>query len=286
MLVLAVGAARADSVYRDEFDLVHDYASGDVPINGIWSGIHNPTNGGGAFLSDGFLEGKLFVQDLNLHPNPSLARPFGVGWEAAFDGSPAWNNAPFLFRDVAAEQDFDATIKIDSQTGGNWSHAALIARRKGPTVGVDAGESLDPDESFLTIGSFPMSSNSNPSGVLAQNIVNAVETGYPLVPSATLGVFPLWLRLSKRGAEFTSQSSADGVNWISHHLLINPELNTAGETVEIGFSYMQFGAATVRPVAGATSLDFFELRVIPEPSFLALALSGLILWPLVRRESI
>jgi hypothetical protein len=111
--------------------------------SGIWHGIHNPTNGGdantpAAFVSDGFdflgnsKAGRLFVEDLRLHPNTDGR--FGVGWEGDNGGI---NNAPFLFTRVPAINDFDAYVKIHSQWLGSWSKTALITRVAGTVPSTD-----------------------------------------------------------------------------------------------------------------------------------------------------
>jgi hypothetical protein len=87
--------------------------------------------------------------------------------------------------------------------------------------------------------------------------------------------------MSKRGQQFTSSSSGNGIDWTSHHLIENPELNQNGEIVEIGFSYMRFGAVGANPVGGSASLDSFELIVVPEPTSV-MALGILMFVPLRR----
>ena len=54
---------------------------------------------------------------------------------------------------MKAEDSFDAVIKINAQTAGNWSYTSIIARRAGPGVGRTAGDMLEPTEQFAAIGS-------------------------------------------------------------------------------------------------------------------------------------
>ena len=225
-------------LFRDDFgddaevndEDTWDYTTGTVPALGIWSGIHNPTFGDGptpstpkaSFVADGRDEfnmidktGKLFIEDLNLHVNEDTTT-LGIGWEGNK------NNGPFLFRSIPADSKFTATIKIDAQTAGNWSYSAIIARLAGPTVGHGIGGTLDPTESFVTAGSF-RTDNANPNNatLLTGNIINAAEQGDIISDAAPTGAtapVPLWIRLEKIGAQFTSSSSADGTTWLPRHL--------------------------------------------------------------------
>src|SRR5262245_49932597 len=93
MLLGTTHALAQCGLYCDKFgDDAHphaaeyDYTTGIVQPGGFWTGIHNPTNGGGlvgdppspiqaSFVADGFdhmgnsKSGKLFIEDLNLHLN-------------------------------------------------------------------------------------------------------------------------------------------------------------------------------------------------------------------------
>jgi hypothetical protein len=198
--VLSLSSANAQfGTFRDDFGndanphaAQHDYSTGTVPAGGIWTGIHNSMNGGGPspppggpfvaadFVADGFnflgnnKAGKLLIEDLVLHINTDSS--LGVGWEAGI------NNAPFLYREVPAEANITATMKIDAQNSGQWHYAPIIARLKAPTgapntpVGFGRGDSLHPTESFVTIGSFRTAADNNVATILTQSIVNAVET--------------------------------------------------------------------------------------------------------------
>src|SRR5690348_5053741 len=75
-------SARAQAqLFVDEFTTFHDYTTSTVPAGGIWTGIHNATNGSGpGGLPVGFLQangmdafgnpkpGVLFIEDLNGGP--------------------------------------------------------------------------------------------------------------------------------------------------------------------------------------------------------------------------
>jgi hypothetical protein len=66
--------------------------------------------------------------------------------------------------------------------------------------------------------------------------------------------------MEKIGAQFTSYTSTDGIAFTQRTQMINPELNTEGEMIEVGPSFMMFGGGS-----GATEIDFFEIDVQPNP---------------------
>jgi hypothetical protein len=287
---------------RDDFGdpamphaMQHDYTTGTVPAGKMWTGVHNPTNGGtpaapAFFVADGFAfdgtdkAGKLHMEDLGTHPNSNAT--FGTGWEAQGDK----NNAPFLFTTFSgtpeAQYDFDAVVKIDSQTAGNWSYAGIIARVAGPPVGICCGQ--DEANSFATTG--PNAENHVTAGVfrtdaanpgnatmLIQNTLNGAAGQGDLIvdvaPTGDAGAQPIWLRLQKRGAQFTADSSVDGVTWFddpaTNNSTVNSELNVAGRTLEVGLSFMTFPGG----VSGNADFDFFELKLY-ESSIPTLAVWG------------
>jgi hypothetical protein len=296
---VALGGATAQAqvgTFRDDFgdDLnphanEHHYETGAVPGGGIWTGIHNPTNGGGPFgggtqsalfVADGFdnnpenlspdKAGKLWIQEFRLHPNTN--GDFGVGWEGNK------NNAPMLYREIPADLNFTATMKIDRQRAGNWSYSPIIARLKAAPggadnpVGLGVGDALDPTESFITMGSFkaggtvetdPSSGNwgNLPAAtMLTQNVVNLAEAE---ANPGGLNALPVWIRMEKNGGQFTSFWSTDGTNFTQATQFINASLNQAGTTLQVGPSYMQFTDPTQLQY-GFTEIDFFEF-VVTEP---------------------
>jgi hypothetical protein len=277
-----LSAAAQFGTFRDDFgnDVMphaqqHNYQPGAVPAGGIWTGVHNSMNGGGPFgsppvfvpadfVADGFnfagvdKAGKLLIEDLVLHPNtnPSI---LGVAWEGGI------NNAPFLYREVPADAKITATMKIDSQNSGQWHYASVIARLKAPTgapdtpVGFGRGDTLDPTESFVTIGSFRTAADNTVASILTQSVVNAVEME---VNTGGANGLPLWVRMVKNGGLFEAYSSINGVDFTLRNSIMNAELNTPGEILQVGPSNMSFTSES-----GATQstveIDFFEITVLP-----------------------
>ena len=276
LALLCCGSSQANAqvfgTFRDDFGVdanpnaaQHDFTTGTIPANSIWSGIHNPTFGGSPdlpafFVRDGFdfdgnsKAGKLFIEDLNLHPNED-GTTVGTGWEGNS------NTSPFLYRTIPADANFTATMKLDAQTAGQWSYVPVIARLAGNTVGHGVGGTLDPTESFITMGSFrPDAASPNNGFVLSQSIANTVETeiGAPGFTTA----LPMWVQVKKTGGQFSSHISFDGITFTQQNLMNNALLNAAGKFLEVGPSFTMHHTNS-----GSAELDFFELIVEP-PSIL------------------
>ncbi|WP_197531224.1 PEP-CTERM sorting domain-containing protein [Posidoniimonas corsicana] len=281
---LTFGPMDEDVTYRDEFDVFYDYyaADGGVPsgtftssLGGTasWTATHNAQNGtDGSFPStfvasgtDGMgvsRPGKLVIEDLAFHVNTDGA--FGVG----FEGNK--NNAPFLFANVDAGDNFEATIKIDDQTSGFWSYSPIVARLSGPPVGLGTGDTLDPSEAFITAGNFrttaddpetPDVDESLNMAALVQNVGDLNGDGGLQEQEGqgayTLDAFPLYVKLTKQASQFTTSTSTDGVTYTERVSVVNPLLNSPGSLLEVGPSFMMFQGGEF----GQTELDFFEITV-------------------------
>ena len=118
----------------DNFTTSFNYATGSVPAGGIWTDAHN------AGFGDTFTANSTNAGQLTIGMEP-------VGW-----GGGNTDNAPFLFREVEAENLLEVRVKISNQSRGNWSSAGILVRAAG---------ALDNDASndnFLTAHSFRTSS--------------------------------------------------------------------------------------------------------------------------------
>lgn len=254
----AVTAAAQD--FFDDFTTFHDYTDGTVPAGGIWSGIHNATNGSGvggvpeAFFQangqDAFgtpKPGLLFIEDLNGGPSGA-----GVGWEGTR------TSAPFLFRDVPATEDFDAKMKIDAQTAGNWSSVGVLARLKGPAV----GETIDPGENFVSGTSFRTdAANPDNATILTKRIQNGAQVTDAqtnFTDGSATPTPPVYVRMTKQGTTFTTQSSLNGSQWFTETVVQAPELGSG--TLEVGLHFQMFGAGQ-----GEVDIDWFDLFVGSQP---------------------
>lgn len=268
-LVAPVSVIGQTMTFRDDFDVFHDYHAGTVPAGGIWTGVANAANGDnpglgvtGKFVSNGEdplgtpKPGVLYLDDT------STGGPFGngVGFEAGR------NTAPFVYREFDSAQDFDAKIKINAQTAGQWSAAGIVARRAGPPIGVTP---LDATEQFAATYSFRTDA-ANPGNAtnLTKNIVDGAQvqdtnvaftgTGIP-APTAPL---PAYVRLVRQGATLTSQTSLDGTTWFTRTTITNPaNLLAPGGLIQIGPAFQIFGGGVAQ---GSAEIDFFELIVGPQ----------------------
>lgn len=286
LFVIGASSAQAQfGTFRDDFgnDLnpnaaQHNYRTGTVPVGGIWTGVHNPTFGddgtvtpAAIFAADSFdanggsKAGKLFIEDLNTHPN-TTAGVLGVGWEAGI------NNAPMLYREIPADSKFTATVKIDAQQSGNWSYAPIVARLKAPAggpnipVGFGRGDTLDPNENFVTMGSFRTNTADNLAAtLLTQGVVNGGGVGDINTGGAVGNGLPLWVRMEKIGAQFRSLTSTDGTTFTERNTLIQGELNSPGEIIQVGPSMMMFTTDGGSAGYGFVDYDFFEITVEPNP---------------------
>ncbi|TWT75721.1 hypothetical protein Pla123a_32310 [Posidoniimonas polymericola] len=287
---LTLGPMDQDATYRDDFNSTFDYftANGGVPTGTFasslggtasWTATHNAqfgTDGSfpSAFVANGVdgmgdpKPGLLVIEDLAFHVNTDEA--LGVG----FEGNK--NNAPMLFANVDAGDNFEATIKIEQQTSGFWSYSPIVARLSGPPVGLGTGDTLDPTEAFITAGNFrttaddPLTEDVDESlnmATLVQNVGDLNGDGNLQEEEGqaafTLDEFPLYLKLTKRAAQFTTSTSTDGVTFTDQVAVINPLLNSPGSLLEIGPSFMMFQGGEF----GQTELDFFEITVQKQQRF-------------------
>jgi hypothetical protein len=258
-----------------------DYTTGNVPAGSFWTDIHNPTFGDAdppstpkaSFVADGRDEfnqvdkpDRLFVEDLGLHMSTDAT--LGVGWEGGR------NNAPLLYTELPAQNDFDAVVKIDAQTAGQWSWAGIIARVAGPPVGRGGGDGgLDPAENFVSAGRFATdAANPNNATLLRKNIVNGAQVADGNLGAPAGGGVPQWIRLTKIGGQFSTARSADGTTWETFSPgsdVVNAALNTAGQTIQVGVAYMNFGTLT-----GSAEFDSFDLKIYAPGTVTSAAWTG------------
>lgn len=278
--------------YRDEFSSFFDYygGGGSVPASTLvtstpgattksWTAVYNETNGNDPslfppipFVANGMDENgmprpdALYITDTGFHPNTDTTL-LGVGWESTS------NNAPFLLANVKAEDSFDAIVKINDQTGGTWSYGGLLARHAGPPHGLGYGDALDPTEAMVTMGTFRTAAD-NPdtmdvneqlnATILTQNVgqfdadsMNDPDEQETQAGGAANGL-PIWLRMSKNGAQFESATSLDGITWTVRNTVFNQQLNVEGELLEVGPMFQMYPNPST---AGHIEFEYFEVTV-------------------------
>jgi hypothetical protein len=258
-------------VVSDDFSADANYAFGAV--GGIWQGSENMLNlNGGVFNANLSNPGVLTVDDNgtfdpnvdgdnNPATNPAGVAP-GVGWEGGR------SSAPFLWREVPANQDFTATVKISAQTSGQWSAAGIVARAKSPTPpGPGDGNVMTPDnnsdENFVTMTTFRTdAANADEGNTLNKRVENGVQVNDNniLVNATGTEPLPMLLRLERvgGGTAYRGWVSTDGGATYQFQSRVVPTagnpLRDGTTNMEVGLAYQNFGT-----VAGTTQFDDFVL---------------------------
>ncbi|MEX2317539.1 MAG: hypothetical protein WD669_10340 [Pirellulales bacterium] len=165
------------------------YASGIVSPTGIWSGVYNGDDGGTNTTAN------------TPNANQLTMGLVGVGWENNRD------TGPFLYKEVNAAEFVSATVKITSQTQGNWSLAGVLVRQANPI------DSLANQENWFAAWSF----RSSPTARTFQSnrVLNGVESD---MTSTGLGNENLltYVRIERvegSPGRFATFRSVDGVTW-------------------------------------------------------------------------
>jgi hypothetical protein len=261
-LLATLPASSGAQLLYDDFDVFHDYATGTVPAGGFWTGVHNVLNVCQDFPpviqahgADAFgvpKPGVLFMEDTNCFMGPGGP---GVGWEASR------TTAPMLYREIPAAYDFYAEMKINAQTAGQWSSAGIVARRKGPPVGVAPS---DPNENFFAAMSFRAQAGDPNQGqmrtIRVQNGVG-VESVNPWGggSAADPEPLPVYVRLVKNGQSLTSMSSLDGLSWFDERTFTAPFLTAPKGVIQVGPTFHMLGGGM-----GAAEIDYFRLQTVYE----------------------
>jgi hypothetical protein len=152
--------------------------------------------------------------DVGSPPLAGSATPLGTGWDLIAGGVDIWEKADqfhFVFQDISG--DFDTAVRIESFTPAHlYSKAGLMFR-----------ESLNPDSAHLmflvfadnaprnnNLGAFEMQFRPA-AGTDCQGIYPAVR---PPAPPEFPAAFPnSWLRVARRGNQFSAFASTDGKTW-------------------------------------------------------------------------
>jgi hypothetical protein len=149
--------------------------------------------------------------------SPELAgsvSPVEKGWDITAGGADIWNKADqfhFIFREMSG--DFDVAVRVESFTPAHlYSKAGLMIR-----------ESLNADSAhlmFLVFSSDALRNNNlgayevqfrPATGADCQGIYPAVR---PPAPPEFPATFPnSWLRVARRGNQFSAFASTDGKKW-------------------------------------------------------------------------
>ncbi len=208
---------------RDDFDASFNYQSGGVPAGGIWTATHN------ADFGDTYNANTSNAGQLTIGMEP-------VGWQGNGE-----DTAPFLYREIPAENLAEVRVKISSQTQGNWSSAGILVRAAGP---------LDDDPSndnYLSAHSFQGDIKLQTSNVIG----GSEDEGGVAVSVDDLQ----FLRLVNNGnGKFEIFTSPDGDNWTSRTVVTNEAL--ASGMLEVGLWAGSYGGGISN---GDAQFDWAEI---------------------------
>jgi glucose/arabinose dehydrogenase len=213
---------------RDDFTASFNYQTGNVPAAGIWTDSHN-----NAF-------GDLFNANTTNAGQLTIAHE-RVGWE----GNGA-DTAPFLFREVNAENLLEVRLKITAQTRTSWSSAGLLVRAAG---------ALDDDaanDNFISAHSFRIGTAGNPTNLLQiSNVIGGAE-GETNVGLSEADL--MFLRMVNHGnGNFEIFTSTNGTAWTSRGEVVSEAL--ASGMLEVGLWAGNYGGGTT----GSTQFDWAEI---------------------------
>ena len=159
------------------------------------------------------------------------ASPVERGWDISAGGADIWNKADqfhFVFR--AMSGDFDVAVRVESFTPAHlYSKAGLMIR-----------ESLDADSAHLMFLVFssdaPRNNNLGAYEIQFRPTAGAGCQGiYPAVRPPASPEFPAaypnsWLRVARRGNQFSAFASTDGKTW----RLFGGQVLPLANTVKVG----------------------------------------------------
>jgi hypothetical protein len=249
-------ASQAAITYSDDFSAAHDYVANGTSGT-MWDGI---VNAGSLALADTTTNAGAL--------NMTLQGNAAYGWDLSH------LNAPLLYKEVSASQDFSVQVKINDATAASnaWNVAGILAY-KDDTAFVGANANF--------FGAPYFQSRSVGGGVQHDSL------------SPTESIFgstrPLYLKLNYKAATstFNYSASTDGSTWtaitwggIDFSGTTETPMGTdlvrsdMTGTLKVGLAFSDYNG-----VAGnAAQFGNFSLTVgtVPEPSSMALILSGLI----------
>lgn len=182
------------------------------------------------------------------------AQPVEKGWDLIAGGADIWDKADqfhFVCQDIAG--DFDLAVRVESFTPAHlYSKAGLMIR-----------ESLNADSAHLMFLVFadnaPRNNNLGAYEMQFRPAAGADCQGiYPAVRPPAKPEFPAaypnsWLRVTRRGNQFSAFASTDGKTWQLYGGQVLPLANT----VKVGPALTSHNPAVA---ATATFRDYTELK--------------------------
>ena len=159
------------------------------------------------------------------------ATPAGGGWNLIAGGEDIWENADqfhFVFREISG--DFDIAVRVESFTPAHlYSKTGLMIRES-----LDAASAhlmffvfSDDEPRNNNLGAYEMQFRPRP-GDSCQAIYPAIRP--PAPPEFPAGYPNSWLRVARRGNQFSAYASTDGQTW----KLYGEKVLTLASTLKVG----------------------------------------------------
>lgn len=159
------------------------------------------------------------------------ATPVGRGWDLVAGGADIWENADqfhFVFEEVSG--DFDVAVRVESFTPAHlYSKTGLMIRE---SLGAASAHVMfflfsDDEPRNNNLGAYEMQFRPQP-GESCQAIYPAVR---PPAPPEFPAAWPnSWLRVARRGNQFSAYASTDGQTW----KLYGEKVLTLAQTLKVG----------------------------------------------------
>ncbi len=174
------------------------------------------------------------------------ATPVKTGWDLVAGGVDIWEKADqfhFVFKDVSG--DFDIAVRVESFMPAHlYSKAGLMVRENLKTESAHLMFVVFPDNAPRNnnLGAYEMQFRPR-AGENCQAIYPAVR---PPAPPEFPAAYPnCWLRVARRGNQFSALASTDGKTW---KLYAEKTLTLAG-TVKVGPALTSHNAEVVAKAA-------------------------------------
>jgi hypothetical protein len=178
------------------------------------------------------------------------ATAVGSGWDLVAGGADIWENADqfhFVFREISG--DFDVAVRVESFTPAHlYSKTGLMIRESLDTASAHVMFFVfsDDEPRNNNLGAYEMQFRAR-AGDSCQAIYPAV---LPPAPPEFPAAYPnSWLRVARRGDQFSAYASTDGQIWklygekvltLAHALKVGPALTSHNAEIAAKASFRDY----------------------------------------------
>lgn len=233
--LLATTASAAMTTVTDDFSVAHDYLTQGV-AGTIWDGV---MNGGAVTVANTTANAGVLTT--------TLSNAAGYGW---YQGQA---DAPFLYKNVSASEDFTMQVAVAASSAGNYMVAGLMVYKD--------------DNNFAGVNANYFSMRS----VVLRSVDDGVAALDQFFGDGSTNVFPCYLKLNYVASTSTLLASFgnDGTTWTDSTPIVRMDLTG---TLRVGITYSDYQAQVA-----TAQFDNFSLTTgtVPEPSSLVLMTAGL-----------